>query len=159
MILKIIGSGGCVSIPKPLCQCNVCNEARKKGFPYARCGCSLYVEDSNLLIDTPEDISYALNNANIKKVEYILYSHIDPDHTMGMRVIEQLRLDWLANSVGIKCDNPITVGALPTILQDIKYQGTKYGSALDYYESMHLIKTASYVSPAEETNYMKSSEI
>lgn len=78
---------------------------------------------------------------------------------MGMRVIEQLRLDWLANSVGIKCDNPITVGALPTILQDIKYQGTKYGSALDYYESMHLIKTASYVSPAEETNYMKSSEI
>ena len=101
MKLKITGSGGCVSIPKPLCQCNVCTEARKKGFPYARCGCSLYLEDANLLIDTPEDIAYALNNADVKNVEYILYSHMDPDHTMGMRVIEQLRLNWLDNSIGL----------------------------------------------------------
>lgn len=141
MKLKIIGSGGCVSIPKPLCQCNVCTEARKKGFPYARCGCSLYVEDVNMLIDTPEDIAYALNNADIKRIDYILYSHIDPDHTMGMRVIEQLRLDWLANSIGLKCNNPITVASLPSIIKDLKCQGTKYGSALDYYESMHLINT------------------
>lgn len=97
MRLKIIGSGGCVSTPRPLCQCNICIEAREKGFPYARCGCSLYIEDANILIDTPEDIADALNHADIKEVEYLLYSHIDPDHTMGMRVIEQLRLDWLAN--------------------------------------------------------------
>ncbi len=146
MKIKIIGSGGCVSTPKPLCQCKVCTEARKKGFPYARCGCSLYIEDVNLLIDTPEDISYALNNANVKEIDYILYSHIDPDHTMGMRVIEQLRLDWLANSVGVKCCNPITVASLPTIINDLKLQGTKYGSALDYYESMNLIKIQTFSS-------------
>ncbi len=139
MKLKIIGSGGCVSIPKPLCQCNVCTEAREKGFPYARCGCSLYVQEANILIDTPEDIAYALNNANIKEIDYILYSHIDPDHTMGIRVIEQLRLDWLAKSVGFTCKNPITVASLPSIIQDLRCQGTKYGSALDYYESMNLI--------------------
>lgn len=146
MKLKIIGSGGCVSTPRPLCQCKVCIEARKKGFPYARCGCSLYIEDINLLIDTPEDISYALNNANVKEIDYILYSHIDPDHTMGMRVIEQLRLDWLANSVGVKCSNPITVASLPSIINDLKLQGTKYGSALDYYESMNLIKLRTFSS-------------
>ncbi len=146
MKLKIIGSGGCVSTPKPLCQCKVCIEARKKGFPYARCGCSLYIEDINLLIDTPEDISYALNNANVKEIDYILYSHIDPDHTMGMRVIEQLRLDWLANSVGVKCTHPITVASLPPIIKDLKLQGTKYGSALDYYESMNLIYVQSFTS-------------
>jgi len=146
MKLKIIGSGGCVSIPKPLCQCNVCTEARKKGFPYARCGCSLFVEDAKLLIDTPEDIAYALNNADIKNVDYILYSHIDPDHTMGMRIIEQLRLDWLANSIGIKCKNPITVASLPSIIKDLKCQGTKYGSALDYYESMNLINIRAFTS-------------
>ncbi len=146
MKLKIIGSGGCVSIPKPLCQCNVCTEARKKGFPYARCGCSLYVEDAGILIDTPEDVSYALNNADIKNVEYILYSHIDPDHTMGMRVIEQLRLDWLAKSVGLACKNSITVASLPSIIKDLKSQGTKYGSALDYYESMNLINIQAYTS-------------
>ncbi|MDF2943247.1 MAG: hypothetical protein K0S01_2105 [Herbinix sp.] len=144
MKLKIIGSGGCVCTPKPLCQCKVCKEAREKGFPYARCGCSLYVADSNLLIDTPEDIAYALNNADIKAVDYILYSHMDPDHTMGIRIVEQLRLDWLANSTGIRCENPITVGSLPTILNDIKCQGTKYGSALEYYESMNLVKSKSF---------------
>lgn len=140
MKLNIIGSGGCVSIPKPLCQCNVCIEAREKGLPYARCGCSLYVENADILIDTPEDICYALNNSDIKNVEYILYSHIDPDHTMGMRVIEQLRLNWLANSIGIKSKNPIAVVSLPSIIKDLKCQGTKYGSALDYYEVMNLIK-------------------
>ena len=146
MKLKIIGSGGCVSIPKPLCQCNVCTEAREKGFPYARCGCSLYVEEAKILIDTPEDIAYALNNANIKEIDYILYSHIDPDHTMGMRVIEQLRLDWLAKSIGVKCKNPITVASLHSIIKDLKCQGTKYGSALEYYESMNLIDIQAFAS-------------
>ncbi|TCL60509.1 phosphoribosyl 1,2-cyclic phosphate phosphodiesterase [Kineothrix alysoides] len=144
MKLKIIGSGGCVSIPRPLCQCSICTEARKKGFPYARCGCSLYIEDVNILIDSPEDIAYALNNADIKNIDYILYSHIDPDHTMGMRVIEQLRLDWLANSIGTNCKNPITVASLPPIIKDLKCQGTKYGSALDYYESMNLINIRAF---------------
>ena len=144
MKLKISGSGGCVSTPRPLCQCRVCKEAREKGFPYARCGCSLYIEDIYVLIDTPEDIAYALNNADIKAVDYIFYSHIDPDHTMGMRVIEQLRLDWLDYSIGKRCENPIIVGSLPKILQDLKYQGTKYGSALEYYEGMNLVKTKAF---------------
>ncbi|HAK43973.1 MAG TPA: MBL fold metallo-hydrolase, partial [Clostridium sp.] len=34
MNFKIIGSGGCVALPKPLCYCRVCMEARKKGNPY-----------------------------------------------------------------------------------------------------------------------------
>lgn len=144
MKLKIIGSGGCVSTPRPLCHCKVCTEAREKGFPYARCGCSLYVEDCNLLIDTPEDIAYAINNADLSNIDYILYSHIDPDHTMGMRVIEQFRLDWLAHSINKTCDNPIEVASLPTIIKDIKCQGTKYGSALEYYESRNLVNITSY---------------
>ena len=98
------------------------------------------------MIDTPEDISYALNNADIKEVEYILYSHIDPDHTMGMRVIEQLRLDWLANSIGVKCSSPIIVASLPSIMKDLQCQGTKYGSALNYYESMNLVNIQTFTS-------------
>lgn len=102
MEIIILGSGGCVSTPRACCNCRVCTEAREKGFPYARTGCSLFIEDANILIDTPEDINTALNNARIQKVEHILYSHCDPDHTMGMRVIEQLKMDWLAVSVGEK---------------------------------------------------------
>jgi len=66
MRFTIIGSGGCVCTPKPLCQCKVCVQARKKGYPYARCGCSLFLEDISLLVDTPEDIAIALNNADIR---------------------------------------------------------------------------------------------
>ena len=38
---------------------------------------------------------------------------------MGMRVIEQLKMDWLANSLGKKPDDPIEVASLPAILADI----------------------------------------
>ena len=56
----IIGSGGCVCLPKPLCQCKICVEARHKGGQYKRYSCSLYLEDASLLVDTPEDIAHAL---------------------------------------------------------------------------------------------------
>ncbi len=141
MNIIILGSGGCVSTPRACCNCRICTQARQKGFPYARTGCSLFVEDVNLLIDTPEDINASLNNSGIQKVEHILYSHCDPDHTMGMRVIEQLKMDWLADSLGKRPDNPIEVASLPAILADLKKQGTKYGSILEYYEARGLIKT------------------
>ncbi len=38
-------------------------------------------------------------------------------------------------------DNPIEVASLPAILADIKKQGTKYGSAIEYYEASGLIYT------------------
>jgi Metal-dependent hydrolases of the beta-lactamase superfamily I len=60
--------------------------------------------------------------------------------------MEQLRLDWLANSIGVECSNPITVASLPSIIKDLRCQGTKYGSALDYYESMHLINIQAFES-------------
>lgn len=141
MNIIILGSGGCVSTPRPCCNCRVCTQARQKGFPYARTGCSLFIEGANILIDTPEDINDALNQTDVQKVEHILYSHCDPDHTMGMRVIEQLKMDWLADSVGKKQTDPIEVASLPAILEDVKMQGTKYGSALAYYEARGLIRT------------------
>lgn len=137
----LIGSGGCVSTPRAGCRCRVCTEARQKGFPYARTGCSLFIEGADILIDTPEDINTSLNNAGIQKVETILYSHCDPDHTMGMRVIEQLKMDWLAVSLGKKPENPIEVASLPAVLEDIKKQGTAYGSVIGYYEANGLICT------------------
>lgn len=133
MKVKILGSGGCVSTPRPCCNCKVCVEARKKGFPYARTGCSLYIEDAKILIDTPEDINYAINHANVSEIASVLYSHSDPDHTMGMRVFEQLRMDWLSCSVGGKNENPIEVIALPNVIEELKKQRTHKGSVMEYY--------------------------
>ena len=133
MKIKIIGSGGCVSTPRPCCDCRVCTEAREKGFPYARTGCSIYIEEIALLIDTPEDINDALNHAGVKKVENVIYSHADPDHTMGMRVFEQLKMDWLGCSVGKTNEKPIDVQALPKVIEELREQKTFRGSVLDYY--------------------------
>jgi len=145
----ILGSGGCVCTPKPLCQCNVCVQAREKGFPYARCGVSLYLEDIAMLIDTPEDIAVALNNADVKAVDSIMYSHWDPDHTLGMRIMEQLRLEWSDFYDGIKPENPINVYASAETMNDINAIQSKFGSFLGYYESINLIKRQVVDAPIE----------
>lgn len=141
MKFTVIGSGGCVALPKPLCKCKICKEARAKGKPYSRFGCSLFLEDINLLIDTPEDIVHALNQADINQVDSVLFSHMDPDHVLGMRVFEHMRLNWFEISEGKECTSPINVFAMKHVMADINSIGSKLGSYLDYYENIrNLIK-------------------
>lgn len=141
MKFTIIGSGGCVAIPKPLCKCMVCKEAREKGRPYSRFGCSLFLEDLNLLIDTPEDIVHGLNSVNIGQIDSVLFSHMDPDHILGMRIFEHLRLNWFEVAEGKECNNPINVLAMEHVMADINSVGSKLGSYLDYYGKVrNLIK-------------------
>ncbi|AST58081.1 metal-dependent beta-lactamase superfamily i [Thermoanaerobacterium thermosaccharolyticum] len=135
----ILGSGGCTAIPRPLCKCKICKEAREKGKPYSRFGCSLFLVDLKLLVDTPEDIVHALNYANIQQVNSVLFSHIDPDHTLGMRVFEHMRLDWLQISEGKECSNPIDVFAMDHVMSDVNSISSKFGSYLDYYENIRNI--------------------
>jgi len=90
----VLGSGGCMTIPKPLCRCRVCREARGKGVPYSRSGPSAFLHDINLLIDTPADIVQSLNRCDIRHVDYLMFSHLDPDHVEGFRVVEQIALDF-----------------------------------------------------------------
>jgi len=143
----IIGSGGCVCLPKPLCQCNICVEARHRGGRYKRFGCSLYLEDAALLVDTPEDIAHALNAADIRSVERVLYSHNDPDHTLGMRIFEQLRLEWLDYYEKIPPRSPVDVCATPEVMDALNGIGIGYGAMLDYYVSMGLVNRKLMVEP------------
>jgi phosphoribosyl 1,2-cyclic phosphate phosphodiesterase len=137
----ITGSGGCSSIPKALCKCKICIEARKNGFPYARCGCSLYLEDISLLIDTPEDINIALNHNNISSLDYVFYSHWHTDHLFGLRIMEQINIEWQNFYENIKPKNKITVCATSSVMNDINKIRSPYGSFMDYYEhKMKIIK-------------------
>lgn len=140
MKFTIIGSGGCVCLPKPLCQCKVCVEARKKGGRYKRYGCSLYLKDASLIVDTPEDIAHALNAADVRSVERILYTHRDPDHTLGMRIFEQLRLEWLDYYEKIPPNSSVDVCATPEVMETLNGIGIGYGAILDYYVGMGLVK-------------------
>src|SRR5262245_20484649 len=89
MRIEVLGSGGAIIVPRALCPCRVCEEARQKNtVPFVRYGPSLFLHDINMLIDTPEEISVQLNRSRITKVEAALYSHWHPDHTAGMRIWE-----------------------------------------------------------------------
>ena len=90
----ILGSGGCTVIPKPLCGCRVCEEAREKGVPYARTGPSAFLHDIHLLLDTPAEIAAQLNRERIDRLDYLAFTHLDPDHVEGLRVVEQVTLDF-----------------------------------------------------------------
>ncbi len=131
--LTILGSGGCMVIPKPLCQCRVCEEARSRGRPYERTGPSSFLHDENLLIDTPAEIALQLNRAGINRIDYLLFTHLDPDHVEGFRVVEQITLDfrtWKAYK-----DKKIRL-ILPRVLMD-KIAGIRsiYGPLIDFYQA------------------------
>ncbi|WP_347551071.1 MBL fold metallo-hydrolase [Pseudalkalibacillus hwajinpoensis] len=95
MKIEFLGTGGAMSIPRPLCDCTVCVEAREKGVPYSRSGPSVFIHGPNVLIDTPEDSYMQLNRSNLNKIEGVFYSHWHPDHVMGRRVLESINADWI----------------------------------------------------------------
>ena len=128
----ILGSGRCMVIPKPLCQCRVCQEARRKGVPYARAGPSAFLHDINLLIDTPAEIVSLLNRSPIRHVDYLILTHLDPDHVEGFRVVEQIALDfrtWRAYPEKQIC--LLLPEQLSERAREIRSQ---YGSLIDFYQ-------------------------
>lgn len=132
MELTILGSGGCMVIPKPLCRCRVCEEARNKGAPYERSGPSAFIHDENILIDTPAESAQQLNRSAIKSVNYLMFSHLDPDHVEGLRVVEQITLDFRTwETYRGKTIRLILPRVLKDRIADIQ---SIYGPLIDFYE-------------------------
>jgi phosphoribosyl 1,2-cyclic phosphate phosphodiesterase len=96
MRVEILGSGGAATIPRPLCPCRICVEARERGVPYARTGPSTFVHGPDVLIDTPEESKHQLDRSTVTKIAAAFYSHWHPDHTMGRRVFETVNAEFRA---------------------------------------------------------------
>ena len=129
-------------IPKPLCKCRVCSEAREKGGPYRRTGPSVFIHDENILIDTPVEIAYQLNRSGIEQINYLLFTHLDPDHVEGFRVVEQITLDfrtWRAYEG--KCIKLVLPEELFGRLGNIQ---SCYGSIIDFYRLSGFVHCISY---------------
>jgi phosphoribosyl 1,2-cyclic phosphate phosphodiesterase len=134
----ILGSGGCMVIPKPLCQCRICREARNKGVPYARAGPSAFLHDIHLLIDTPAEIAGLLNHRRIRRLDYLILTHLDPDHVEGLRVAEQIALDfrtWKAYPEKQVC--LLLPEELAGRIRDIRSQ---YGPVIDFYRDSGFLR-------------------
>lgn len=129
-------------IPKPLCGCWVCREARKKGGPYARTGPSAFLHDAHLLIDTPAEIAWQLNRSKIERIDSLLFTHLDPDHIEGFRVVEQITLDfrsWRAyEGKGLRLILP---GPLQERIGGIR---SVYGPLIDYYEDRGFVSRLTF---------------
>lgn len=95
MKIRILGSGGAIPTPRPLCNCEVCTKARNEGAPYKRNSCSIYIEDIKALIDCPEDIGDSLNSNRITEVKNLFITHWHPDHTFGLRVLLESNYDFI----------------------------------------------------------------
>lgn len=88
MRIEVLGSGGAIATPRPLCDCGLCADAREHGPPNARGGPSVFVHGPDVLVDTPEESRAQLAFSGIRHVAAALYSHWHPDHTAGRRVWE-----------------------------------------------------------------------
>jgi phosphoribosyl 1,2-cyclic phosphate phosphodiesterase len=125
-------------IPKPLCQCRICQEARREGVPYARTGPSAFLHDINLLIDTPAEIAVQLNRSHIRHIDYLILTHLDPDHVEGLRVVEQITLDfrsWRAYPQRQICL------LLPEQLGErIRKIRSQYGPLVDFYQQSGFLR-------------------
>ncbi len=134
-------------IPKPLCQCRICREARMKGAPYARTGPSAFLHDINLLIDTPAEISCSLNNWRIRHIEYLTFTHFDPDHVEGFRVVEQITLDfrtWHAYP-----EKQICLLLPEELSRSLPRIQSQYGPLVDAYETRGFIRLETFVSSTQ----------
>lgn len=94
MQIEFLGTAGPMSVPRPLCHCEVCQQARDKGVPYSRSCPSLFLHGPNVLFDTSEDINFQINRSQIREIRGIFYSHWHPDHVMGRRVLESLNANY-----------------------------------------------------------------
>jgi phosphoribosyl 1,2-cyclic phosphate phosphodiesterase len=142
MKLTILGSGGCTVIPKPLCMCRVCREARKKGVPYARGGPSAFLHDINLLIDTPAEISILLNRCSIRKLDYLLFTHLDPDHVEGFRVVEQIALDF--RTWKTYPEKQVCLILPEQLYEPLRSIRSQYGPLLDFYLESGFISLSTF---------------
>ena len=87
MLWEILGSGGAVTTPRPLCDCALCRRARAGGKD-SRLGPAVYLHGAAILFDTPEEIAAELARAGVTQLAACFYSHWHPDHTAGRRIFE-----------------------------------------------------------------------
>jgi len=129
-------------IPKPLCRCRACQEARKKGIPYARTGPAAFLHDINLLIDTPAEIASQLNRSHIRRIDYLILTHLDPDHVEGLRVVEQITLDfrtWRAYP-----EKQICLLLPEELKENLRSIQSQYGPLVDFYVKSKFIRLMSF---------------
>jgi phosphoribosyl 1,2-cyclic phosphate phosphodiesterase len=99
----------------------------------------LFVHDIQLVIDTPKDIIHSLNREHIPAVQSILFTHWHPDHTEGMRVVEEITSDWHEGALR-NHQAPIQVLFSQDVRREMYGWSTLFGPLLDFYHAQNYIR-------------------
>lgn len=127
-----------MTVPRPLCQCRVCVQARKFGGKYKRNNSSLYIEDIKTLVDCGEDIADSLNRNNIKEVKNLFITHWHPDHSFGLRALLESGYDFRAG----RADKTIAIYIPKNVYRDLlaKFPVIDYLVGFQKTGHLHLIE-------------------
>lgn len=143
----ILGSGGIIPPPRPGSNTRVSNEARTKGIPYYRTGPSFYIKDVGLLFDCPEEIREQLNREGISDIKSVIITHWHPDHTLGIRILEQYNWDFVYKK---PVRAPIKVYIEQKQFEEFKKKSC--GGFLEFYEEKGIIKII-FFKPNDTLNF------
>ncbi len=135
MKLTILGSGGVDPAPRATCSCQLCILAKSEGIPNARTGCSMFLPEAKLLFDTPEEVRQQLIRENISEVGHLILTHWHPDHTHGIRILEQINWNFAESA---PFGPPIKVHISTQQLQWFKEYSC--GGFLDFYTKRGMIE-------------------
>jgi phosphoribosyl 1,2-cyclic phosphate phosphodiesterase len=144
MRFTILGSGGAIPVPRPLCQCTLCRAARKN-IRLKRNSCSAYIKDIFTLIDCPEDIGDSLNRFNVKRVDNLLVTHWHPDHTFGLRVLLESQYDFLEK----KANRIINIYIAKRVYDTLR----AHYPAIDYYVETLKVARIRFVDDGDEVTF------
>lgn len=132
MELLFLGSGGNSPTPMPTCDCDVCEEARERGTPYARHGNSMYLRGLNAMIDAPEQTFTNLNREGIDALDYVFLTHWHPDHVSGIRAVQSR--NYAAFDPSRESRAELYGGAAPTVVTTrAVYERTRRLTSLDHF--------------------------
>ena len=69
-----------------------------------------------------------------------MFSHLDPDHVNGFRVVEQLNLDYQKNPPSNK-NKPINILLTKLQYNILSRLNSQYGPFLGFFEKLNLVKS------------------
>lgn len=87
MEIKILGSGGKYPTPSLFCKCEQCQKALRNDKSYQRNTACIYIKESNILVDCPEDLRNSIIKNNIKDIDNVFITHADPSTAFGLRLL------------------------------------------------------------------------
>lgn len=110
MRVRILGSGTSSGVPMLGCRCDVCrsDDPRNKR---RRCAITIQNEETTILVDTPPELRLQCVEADIDRVDALLFTHAHADHVNGLDDMRSL------NNV---MDRPIDAIADAAVLEKIR---------------------------------------